>query len=120
MSPPVWSMAPTAPASTAAWGSMPNRVTRPASGGSRPSIMSIVVVLPAPFGPRRATVSPGAMRRSTPRTARTGPPGPRKLLASPSIAIPACGGASAGVVIVVVVMTTGSRDGRGGGRAAAA
>ena len=31
--------------------------------------MSIVVDLPAPFGPRRATVSPGATARSTPRTA---------------------------------------------------
>jgi hypothetical protein len=38
MSPPVCSMAPTVPASTAAYGSMPEGVTRPASGGSRPSI----------------------------------------------------------------------------------
>ena len=37
----------------------------------RPSTISIVVVLPALFGPSRATVSPGAMARSTERTART-------------------------------------------------
>ena len=35
--------------------------------------MSIVVVLPAPFGPSKATVSPGAMVRSIDRTARTWP-----------------------------------------------
>jgi hypothetical protein len=29
--------------------------------------------LPAPFGPRSATVSPGAMARSIDRTARTAP-----------------------------------------------
>jgi hypothetical protein len=42
-------------------------------GRVRPSIMSMVVVLPAPFGPSRATVSPGAMTRSSDRTARTAP-----------------------------------------------
>ena len=35
--------------------------------------MSMVVVLPAPFGPSRATVSPGAIARSIPRTACTDP-----------------------------------------------
>ena len=35
--------------------------------------MSIVVDLPAPFGPSSATVSPGATATSIPRTARTSP-----------------------------------------------
>ena len=40
------------------------RDTSPASGGVRPSSMSIVVDLPAPFGPSSATVSPGAIEMS--------------------------------------------------------
>ena len=71
--PPVCSMPPTAPAATAWAGDFPNSVTVPESGRVRPSTISIVVVLPAPFGPRMATVSPGAMARSTERTARTLP-----------------------------------------------
>ena len=35
--------------------------------------MSMVVVLPAPLGPRKATISPGSSERSMPRTAWTGP-----------------------------------------------
>ena len=35
--------------------------------------MSTVVVLPAPFGPSRATTSPGRIRRLMPSTAVTGP-----------------------------------------------
>ena len=35
--------------------------------------MSIVVDLPAPFGPSNATVSPGATETSIPRTALTSP-----------------------------------------------
>ena len=41
--------------------------------------MSIVVVLPAPLGPRKATISPGSMVRSRPSTAVTAP----KRLVSP-------------------------------------
>ena len=70
---PVCSMPPTQPARTAAAGGRPNTETVPASGRVRPRIMSIVVVLPAPFGPSSATVSPGAMVRSIDRTARTWP-----------------------------------------------
>ena len=69
---PVCSMAPTSPASTAARGERPNNVTSPPSGWVRPSIMSIVVDLPAPLGPSSATVSPGAIEMSMPRTACTG------------------------------------------------
>ena len=79
--------------------------------------MSIVVVFPAPFGPRRATVSPGVMSRSTPRTARTGPLEPRNVLVIPRSVIPAWGGA---FVRVAVVMNTGSRPAPEGGRAATA
>ncbi len=49
--------------------------------------MSIVVDLPAPFGPSRATVSPGEIVTSTPRTACTGPWGLRKVLVRPSSVI---------------------------------
>ncbi len=58
---------------TAAAGERAKTVTAPASGRVRPSTMSIVVVLPAPFAPSSATVSPGAITRSTPHTARTEP-----------------------------------------------
>ena len=57
--------------------------------------MSIVVLLPAPFGPSSATVSPGAMSRSTPRTARTGPWGPRNDFSRPVSEMPARGGPGA-------------------------
>ena len=69
ITPPVCSMPPTAPALIASVGVMPNTDTVPASGGSRPSSMSMVVVLPAPFGPSSATVSPGVIEMSIPRTA---------------------------------------------------
>ena len=45
--------------------------------------MSIVVDLPAPFGPSSATVSPAAIEKSIPRTAWIGPCGPRKVFARP-------------------------------------
>ena len=46
-------------------------VDRHAAGGgrSRPAIMRIAVVLPAPFGPRKPWISPGATDRLTPSTA---------------------------------------------------
>ncbi|MBB4908208.1 hypothetical protein H4W32_008280 [Actinophytocola algeriensis] len=58
---------------TASAGPDPKIVTLPESGRVRPSIMSTVVDLPAPFGPSNATTSPGAITRSTPSTARTSP-----------------------------------------------
>ena len=45
----------------------------PASGRVRPSIISSVVVLPAPFGPRMPNVSPRATAKLTPLTACTSP-----------------------------------------------
>jgi hypothetical protein len=82
ITPPVCSIAPTSPAATALSGGMPNTVAVPRSGRCKPRIMSIVVDLPAPFGPSKATVSPGQMVASMPRTACTGPDGLLNILAS--------------------------------------
>ena len=51
--------------------------------------MSIVVDLPAPFGPSSATVSPRAIETSTSRTARTAPCGPENVFTSPRASMPA-------------------------------
>ena len=51
--------------------SIPSTSTVPASGRSSPTTREMSVVLPAPFGPRNATISPGATSRSTPRRAST-------------------------------------------------
>ena len=49
--------------------SRPRNSTRPDVGRSRPQSMLTSVVLPAPFGPMRARISPGSIRKSTSRTA---------------------------------------------------
>ena len=46
---------------------------RRSSGAWNPSRISTVVVLPAPFGPRKAKISPRATSRSIPRTASMSP-----------------------------------------------
>ena len=60
----------------------------PASGWCRPSIISIVVVLPAPLGPRRPKISPRATSKLTPSTAFTAPyalrTSPTRMTASPA------------------------------------
>src|SRR4029078_1302297 len=56
-------------------GSRPSTRTSPVVGLDRPSTMSMVVVLPAPLGPRNATISPCWSSRSMPRTAGTSPHG---------------------------------------------
>src|SRR5215813_2409320 len=63
--------------------SAPATVAVPAVG--RSSVVSIrrVVVLPAPLGPRKPTISPSATLRSTPRTASTVRLRVRKARASP-------------------------------------
>src|SRR5207245_10816321 len=48
-------------------------VTFPLVGLSRPAIMRMVVVLPAPLGPRKPWISPGSTERLTPSTAVRGP-----------------------------------------------
>ena len=47
--------------------------------------MRIVVVLPAPFGPRKPTISPSAAWRSTPATATTSLFREWKTLRRPSV-----------------------------------
>jgi hypothetical protein len=61
----------TGPRDTASAAGIPKTSTEPELGRDSPSIMSIVVVFPAPFGPKKATTSPGLTVKSTPRTART-------------------------------------------------
>ena len=56
------------PASTA-----PLIRTSPASGFSRPAIMPTVVLLPAPLGPSRPTISPAATLKLTSATAVSAP-----------------------------------------------
>src|SRR5262249_33104117 len=51
----------------------PRTSTSPEVGSSKPSRISIVVVLPAPLGPRRPKHSPVRTSRSRPLTASTGP-----------------------------------------------
>src|SRR4051812_14916900 len=67
--------------------SRPLIVIRPLVGFRRPAIMRIVVVLPAPFGPRKPWISPGSTDRLTPSTAVNGP----YFLTSVSTAIMASG-----------------------------
>src|SRR4051794_37888151 len=45
-----------------------SRITRPESGAASPTVMANVVVLPAPFGPSRPTISPEDTSMLTPRT----------------------------------------------------
>jgi hypothetical protein len=82
-------MAPTRPAEIACAGEPPKSETLPLSGACRPSSMSIVVDLPAPFGPSSATVSPSSTLTSTPRTACTRPADDRKLFSSARSSTPA-------------------------------
>ena len=53
--------------------STPVSVTEPASGASWPPTMLKHVVLPAPFGPISASISPAPSEKLTPSTARTPP-----------------------------------------------
>ena len=73
ISPPSWSMAPTWPAVTADAGLRPKSRTSPRSAPSNPRTMEMIVVLPAPLGPRRATVSPRRTVRLRLSTAGTEP-----------------------------------------------
>src|SRR5947199_8063408 len=47
--------------------------TSPLVGGKMPARMRMVVVLPAPFGPRKPTISPASTRNEMSRTASTAP-----------------------------------------------
>ena len=54
--------------------SCPATIAVPDDGESSVPSMRIVVVFPAPLGPRRPNTSPSAISNETPRTAST-PPG---------------------------------------------
>src|SRR5256885_12226254 len=68
-------------ASSAVTSRPPKRMV-PASGRRSPASSAMSVVLPAPFGPMTAWVSPSGTARSTPSVARR----PPNLFASPRIA----------------------------------
>src|SRR3954463_15274421 len=57
-------------ASTMLW---PPMVTSPSLGGMKPVIIRMVVLLPAPFGPRKPSTSPFSTVKETPLTATFGP-----------------------------------------------
>src|SRR5688572_31301794 len=44
---------------------IPSTSTSPSLGARIPAMMRLAVVLPAPFGPRSATISPGSTRNET-------------------------------------------------------
>src|SRR5256886_16764133 len=67
--------------------SAPATVAVPAVGLSSVVSMRSVVVLPAPFGPRKPTISPSPTVRSTPRTASTVRLRLRNVRARPSASI---------------------------------
>ena len=66
-----WKMIPTWRRTAAAWwtASAPPMMTRPEVGASVVVRIEMVVVLPAPLGPSRATNSPGWTEKETPSTA---------------------------------------------------
>ena len=53
--------------------SKPATFTLPLLGGKTPVIIRMVVVLPAPLGPRKPTISPRATSKLTRSMAMTGP-----------------------------------------------
>src|SRR5438045_94496 len=60
-------------ASGSSSGSRPAMRSAPALGGKTPARIRIVVVLPAPLGPRKPTISPAATSKEMPRSASTAP-----------------------------------------------
>src|SRR6185436_14322097 len=68
--------------------SAPSNDSLPELGRTNPSRQRIVVVLPAPFGPRKPNTPPSGTLRSRPSTATVRPPRARRYsLRSPSISI---------------------------------
>jgi hypothetical protein len=63
--PPVCTIPPIFPAAAASVGAMPSTRTWPEVCLRRPSMVSIAVDLPAPFGPSSATVSPRTISKLT-------------------------------------------------------
>ena len=119
--PPVCSIAPMRPPSTAARGERPSTDTVPASGSSSPSSMSIVVDFPAPLGPSSATVSPASMSTSMPRTACTSPPGVRNDFVRPCSRMPVASAVVGEIMILTLAsVMRGPRDEAHASRAAGA
>src|SRR3954470_14288569 len=67
--------------------STPSKVMRPVVGSASPARQLKKVDLPAPFGPIRPTISPSAMLRSAPWTAKKLPNALETLVASSSMAL---------------------------------
>src|SRR5215831_16586552 len=67
-------------------GSYPRTATRPPSRRRNPSMISTVVVLPAPLGPSSANTSPSATSKLIPRTASTRPYDLRRSSTSTALA----------------------------------
>src|SRR5271166_6349667 len=65
------------------WTSIPAIRAEPCVGATKPVSSRIVVVLPAPLGPRKATTCPLGIENDTSRTARNDP----NCLHSPSASI---------------------------------
>src|SRR5919204_431411 len=61
------------PCATMARRSSPSQRIAPAHGRTRPATQLRSVLLPAPFGPSSATISPGAIDSVTPESTRTSP-----------------------------------------------
>jgi hypothetical protein len=83
--------------------------TVPASRRKTPATIEIVVVLPAPFGPSRPYVSPGAMAKPTPSTAVRSP----NRRTRPLHASTGSRGGASGSVCTPLTMARGA-DGRAG------
>src|SRR4051812_7470418 len=58
----------TAPGLSSCAYAVPSMRAEPADGGTRPVIIRIVVVLPAPFGPRKPVTVPGSRAKDTSST----------------------------------------------------
>ncbi len=71
----VWSWTPIVAAMAGLRGcdGMPSTLASPSSGRRSPSMISSVVVFPAPFGPSRPKNSPSATSNPIPSTARVSP-----------------------------------------------
>ena len=67
--------------------SCPATVAVPPVGLTSVQSMLIVVVLPAPFGPRKPNTSPGATSKSTPLTASVLPYVLRNLLTATAVSV---------------------------------
>src|SRR5687768_14771161 len=88
-------------------------ITRPAVGRRKPVIIRMVVVLPAPLGPRRPSTSPGWASKLTSSTATVAPK--RLVTPSTSTLVPlmtGLGRPSSGAVVLGLVAVVGGLEAR--------